>query len=617
MPTRPLTRDRGQLPIEDHGLIGDGATCALVARDGSIPWLCLPDFDSPPFLAGLLDHERGGSFDLELTGLQSADQRYLDDTGVLLTELHGPDGVVEVTDCLTLRAGADLTELVPAGRSELLRLARVVTGRAELTVRLRPKDDVEVREEGGGWALTWPARPDLRLTLWSSHPLAVGADGVLGGTVTLRAGDPLTVALHWSGNTRLQDRQDPDALVHQTAAAWRAWAARIRYEGPQRRLVRRSALTLKLLDHAATGAIMAAATSSLPEEVGGVRNWDYRYTWVRDAAFSVYALRRIGLTTEADSFLAWTLTNAERDGGPKIMYALDGGQPPEEQEDPVLRGWRGSAPVRWGNGAAGQTQHDVYGELMDVAHQWASDGGSVDDHLWTALSALAEQAIEQWRTPDQGIWEIRGAGRPFTYSVAMCQVAVDRALRIADRCGLDHPRERWRAAADEMRAAVLERSWDEERGTFTEHLAEDGERNDGGLDGSLLALPLRGVVPFDDPRMVATVEQVREHLDAGDGLMYRYLHTESDDGLPGEEGAFLLCSFWLVDNLTGQGRLDEAEALFDSLCARATPLGLLSEEIDPRDGSFLGNFPQAFSHLGVVASGWKLAQARAARARRG
>jgi GH15 family glucan-1,4-alpha-glucosidase len=584
----------------------------MVARDGSIPWLCLPDFDSPPFLAGLLDHERGGSLDLELTGLVSADQRYLDDTGVLVTELHGPDGVVEVTDCLTLRAGADLTELVPAGRSELLRLARVVSGRAEVTVRLRPKDDVEVHEEGGGWAITWPARPDLRLTLWCSHPLRA-EDGGLSGTVTLRAGDPLTVALHWSGNTRLQDRQDPETLVQQTAAAWRAWAARIRYEGPQRRLVRRSALTLKLLDHAATGAIMAAATSSLPEEVGGVRNWDYRYTWVRDAAFSVYALRRIGLTTEADSFLAWTLTNAERDGGPKIMYALDGGQPPEEEEDPVLRGWRGSGPVRWGNGAAGQTQHDVYGELMDVAHQWASDGGSVDDHLWRALSALAEQAIEQWRTPDQGIWEIRGAGRPFTYSVAMCQVAVDRALRIAERCGLDHPRDRWRAAADEMRAAVLGRSWDEERGTFTEHLAEDGKANDGGLDGSLLALPLRGVVPFDDPRMVATVEQVREHLDAGDGLLYRYLHSESDDGLPGEEGAFLLCSFWLVDNLTGQGRLDEAEALFDSLCARATPLGLLSEEIDPGDGSFLGNFPQAFSHLGVIASGWKLARARAGR----
>lgn len=612
MPTRPLTRDRGQLPIEDHGLVGDGATCALVARDGSIPWLCLPDFDSPPFLAALLDHERGGSLDLELTGLRAADQRYLDDTGVLLTELHGPDGVVEITDCLTLRAGADLTELVPAGRSELLRLARVVTGRAELTVRLRPRDDVQVQEEGGGWALSWPAQPDLRLSLWSSHPLSVAEDGSLGATVTLRAGDPLTVALHWSGNTRLQDRQDPETLVQQTAAAWRGWAARIRYEGPQRALVRRSALTLKLLDHAATGAIMAAATSSLPEEVGGVRNWDYRYTWVRDAAFSVYALRRIGLTTEADSFLAWTLTNAERDGGPKIMYALDGGQPPEEREDPELRGWRGSGPVRWGNGAAGQTQHDVYGELMDVAHQWTTDGGQVDPHLWTALSALAEQAIEQWRTPDQGIWEIRGAGRPFTYSVAMCQVAVDRALRIADRCGLDHPRDRWEAASREMRAAVLERSWDEGRGTFTEHLAEEGTPNDGGLDGSLLALPLRGVVPFDDPRMVATVEQVRAHLDAGDGLLYRYLHSESDDGLPGQEGAFLLCSFWLVDNLTGQGRLDEAEALYDSLCARATPLGLLSEEIDPRDGSFLGNFPQAFSHLGVIASGWKLAQARRA-----
>jgi GH15 family glucan-1,4-alpha-glucosidase len=607
--TRPLTRTDGFLPIEDHGLIGDGSTCALVGRDGSVPWLCLPDFDSPPFLAGLLDAERGGSFVVAPVGLEAAAQRYLDDTGVLRTELAAPGGVVELTDCLTLRSGADLSELVPAGRSELLRLARVVTGTVDLTVRLTPRDDVTVTREGGAWRIHWPARPDLRLSLWCSHDLDVTPDGSIGGVVRLRAGERLTATLHWSGNTRLLDRTDPARLVHQTTQSWRSWAGRLRYEGPQRQLVRRSALTLKLLDHMPTGALMAAATSSLPEEIGGVRNWDYRFTWVRDAAFSTYALRQVGMGSEAAAFLAWTLTNAERDGRPAIMYALDGGQPPPEREDPGLSGYRGSGPVRWGNGAAGQTQHDVYGELLDVAHLWVRSGGSVDEHLWSVLDRLTEGAIENWTTPDQGIWEIRDAGRPFTYSVAMCAVAVDRALRIAEACGLDHPRERWRAEADRIRSAVLERSWDPDRNTFTEHLADRGGSARGGLDGSLLALPLRGLLPADDPRMVATTEAVRRHLDAGDGLLYRYRHEESTDGLPGGEGAFLLCSFWLVDNLTGQGRLAEAHELYDSLCGRANELGLLSEEVDPGTGAFLGNFPQAFSHLGLIASGANLARA--------
>ncbi|WP_209307727.1 glycoside hydrolase family 15 protein [Geodermatophilus sp. DF01_2] len=609
MPTRPLTRIDGFLPIEDHGLIGDGATCALVARDGSIPWLCLPDFDGRPFLAGLLDAERGGSFTVTPVGLRAAAQRYVEDTGVLVTELHGPDGVLELTDCMTLRGGADLEELVPPGRSELLRLARAVSGSVEVDVRLTPLDPVQVTPEGGGWRIRWAPRSDLHLVLWSSHRLDVARDGSIGGRVALRAGEQLTVALHWSGNTRILHRTDPAQLVDRTVAAWRSWAGGLAYEGPQQALVHRSAVTLKLLDHAATGAIMAAATSSLPEEVGGERNWDYRYTWVRDAAFSTYALRRIGMTSESESFLAWTLTNAERAGGVSIMYALDGSPPATEWEDVTLSGYRGSGPVRWGNGAAGQHQHDVYGELLDVAYQWVRSGGEVDDHLWQLLSRLTERSVERWATPDHGIWEIRDTGRPFTYSVALCSVAVDRALRIADTCGLPHPRERWRAELDRMRAALLDRAWDPDRQTFTEHLADAEGRGRGGLDGSLLALPLRRVVAAEDPRMVATTEAVRRELDAGDGLLYRYLHTESPDGLGGQEGAFLLCSFWLVDNLTGQGRLDEAHALYDSLCGRATELGLLAEEVDPGSGAFLGNFPQAFSHVGVISSGWTLARA--------
>ncbi|GGF95137.1 glucoamylase [Rhodococcoides trifolii] len=608
-PTRSLEPVDGHLPISDHGLIGDGQSCALVARDGDIGWLCLPRFDSPPFLAGLLDADRGGSFTVAPVDLRGGEQRYHDDTAVLTTTLDGPAGTVEVTDAMTLRSGADLTELASASRGELVRIARVTRGTVELVVRLAPKAATVFVDEAGEWNVSTQSHPDVPLRLLSSHRLTVADDGSLGAIVTLRAGEVLTVSLHWSGETRLKPTLDPNGLIEQTEAAWRRWMEHVEYEGPQRRLVRRSALTLKLLDHSTTGGIMAAATSSLPEHVGGVRNWDYRYTWVRDAAFSTYALRRIGLTTEADAFLSWTLACAERDGKPSIMYALDGGQPPEEWEDDTLSGWRGSAPVRWGNGAAGQTQHDVYGELLDVAYQWARAGGRIDDHLWDVLTALTEQAIENWTVPDHGIWEIRDAGRAFTYSVTLCFVAVDRALKIADIAGRECPTDRWTSARDEMREAVLEQAFDPEAGTFTEHLSPDGE-NRGGLDGSLLALPLRRIVDFDDPRMVATVDAVWKRLDAGDGLLYRYLHDESSDGLPGKEGAFLLCSFWLVDNLTGQGRLDEAENLYDSLCARANHLGLLSEEIDPSDGSFLGNFPQAFSHIGVISSGYRLAQAR-------
>ncbi|WP_104524337.1 glycoside hydrolase family 15 protein [Blastococcus atacamensis] len=613
MPLRPLTRTDGYLPIEDHGLIGDGVTCALVARDGAIPWLCLPTFDGEPFVAGLLDAERGGTFAVTPVGLREAAQRYLPDTGVLVTELHAADGVLELTDCLPLRAGADLAEPVPAGRGELLRTARVLSGTVEVDIRLAPRDGVQVRSELGAWRIRWPARPDLDLLLWCSSPLTLTGDGAIAGKARLREGERLTVTLQWSGQTHTRARSEPEALVDQTAASWRAWADRLTYSGPQADLVRRSALTLKLLDHVPTGAVMAAATSSLPEGIGGERNWDYRYTWVRDAAFTGYALRRIGMEEESHAFLTWTLRNVERRGGVDIMYALDGEPPATEWLDATLSGYRGSGPVRWGNGAARQVQNDVYGELLDVAYQWMRAGGEVSEPLWLALRTLAEQAIAHWQTPDNGIWEVRSAGRPFTYSVAMCHVAVDRALRMANLLGLPHPRERWQAEADRIHRTLLEEAWDPDRGTFTEHLTPPGTGDRGGLDGSLLSLPMRRIIPADDPRMVATTEAVRRYLDAGDGLLYRYLHTESPDGLEGTEGAFLLCSFWLVDNFAGQGRLDEAQALYDSLCGRATELGLLAEEIDPATGSFLGNFPQAFSHVGVISSGWNLGRALAAR----
>ncbi|OFJ51785.1 glycoside hydrolase family 15 protein [Mycolicibacterium grossiae] len=610
-PTRPFGPRDGQLPISDHAVLGDGSTCALVRRDGALPWLCVPRFDAPPLFAGLLDARRGGSWSIAPEGLSGGEQRYVDDTAVVITTLSGAGGTVEVTDFQALRSGADLTELGTAARGQLVRVARVVSGSVRLRIAFTPRHG-RFGRHGGDWTIASPDHPVLPLRLRSSHPLHDDGDGTLAATVTLRAGQTYETSLVWAPERRIEVGTPTATLLARTERAWRQWATHIDYEGPQRHLVRRSALTLKLLDHSSTGGIMAAATSSLPEWVGGERNWDYRYTWVRDAAFSTYSLRRIGLTSEADAFLAWTLGCAERDGGPSIMYALDGGQPPAEHTDPTLSGWRDSAPVRWGNGAAGQTQHDVYGELLDVAYQWVRAGGHVDDHLWSILAGLADAAAAQWRSPDHGIWEIRDTGRPFTYSVAMCQVAVDRALRIAEATGRTSSVERWRRSVKEIGYALDHGAWDAERGTFTEQLSGDGSHR-GGLDGALLALPLRRVVDFTDPRMIATVEAVRRDLDAGDGLLYRYRHDVSSDGLAGPEGAFLLCSFWLVDNLTGQGRIDEALSLYDSLCARANHVGLLSEEIDPRDGSFLGNFPQAFSHIGVIASGHRLTRAMGSR----
>ena len=587
-------------PLEDLGLIGDGATVALVGLDGGIYWLCLPRFDSEPVFCGLLDRDRGGHFTMTPDGLTEARQRYEPDTGVLVTELRSPTGLVRLTDALALRSGADLTDDVPGGRGELVRSAVVLDGSVRLRVELEPRGGAQAWMAASGLRLNPSRRPDLQLHLRSSRPLSG-----LHGTYDLRQGDSLDVVLSW-GRSHRHHRFDAGAMLAGTAAAWRQWMTHFSYEGLQEPLVRRAAITLKLCDHWVNGSLVAAPTSSLPAPVGGVRNWDYRYTWIRDAAFTVFALRRIGFGTEADAFLGWVLDAFEQSRQPRIMYDLDGSPVPDEREDPELEGYRRSAPVRWGNGAADQRQHDVYGEILDCADQWARSGGQLEPPLWAALAQLADMAGDAWRQPDQGIWEVRSEGRVFTYSAAMCQVALDRAATIAERHGLPGPVPAWRAAAAKLRQTIINQSWDEDAQTLSEHL--DGG---GSLDASLLALPLRQVLPADHPRMVATTAAVAERLSAGDGLLYRYLHHDSPDGIAGDEGAFLLCSFWLVENLALQGRLDEAGQLYASLCARASPLGLLPEQIDPSTGEFIGNFPQAFSHIGVIASGVTLARALA------
>jgi GH15 family glucan-1,4-alpha-glucosidase len=598
----PLAYRDGYPPLEDVGLIGDGSTAALVARDGAVVWLCVPRFDSAPLFCSILDHRRGGCFRVAPEGVVEARQRYEPDSGVLVTELRSPTGLVRVTDCLTLRSGADLTEDTAAGRGELLRSVAVLEGEVALAVEVAPRGGATAEPSGRGLRIAVAGRDDLDLRLLATVPL----DG-LRSTARLVAGEQAHLVLRWGGGG-LHHHPQPAALLQATLDGWRRWMRKVTYEGPHQPVVRRSIVTLKMLDFVDTGAMVAAPTSSLPEQVGGVRNWDYRYSWVRDAAFSVYAFRRVGLEAEARGFLGWVLDSIDRHGRARVLYTLDGGRPPPEREDPELEGYRRSAPVRWGNAAADQRQHDAYGEILDCAYQWVAAGGDLEPVLWGRLSELVERARVVWSTPDHGIWEVRSATRPFTYSAAMCHVALDRGARLAERLGLPGDVSGWRREAEQVRSAILDLAWDDDRRTLTEHLGT------GALDASLLALPLRRVVDARHPKMVRTVEAITERLGAGGGLLYRYLPDESDDGLPGHEGAFLLCSFWLVDNLAAQGRVEEAMALYEGLCARAGPLGLLPEEIDPATGAFVGNHPQAFSHVGVVSSGMNLGRVLRGRA---
>jgi GH15 family glucan-1,4-alpha-glucosidase len=593
-----VSRRDGYLALEDMGLIGDGTTSALVALDGSVEWLCLPRFDSEPLFCGLLDTTRGGRFTLAPEVITEARQRYVPDTAVLVTEMRSPTGALAVTDALGLRLSADLSDDAPAGRQELIRSAVVLDGSVRVRVQIEPRGGASAQPAAGGMSVDAWRRPDLDLHVRSNRTL----DG-LSSVHELHAGERLNVVLSWGGAHR-HHRFDEDTVVAATADSWRRWMQGFAYEGSEEPLVRRAALTLKLCDDWSNGALIAAPTSSLPAPVGGVRNWDYRYTWIRDASFSVYALRRIGFGLEAGAFLGWVLDTFEHGSAPKIMYDLHGGPVPDEVVDGELEGYRRSAPVRWGNGAADQRQHDVYGEVLDCAYQWVRGGGPLDQHLWDRLAALADLAADAWRLPDQGIWEVRSEGRVFTYSAGLCQVALDRAARLAELLDVRGTVSTWRRAAAELRDTILEGSWDEDAQTLSEHI--DGG---GGLDASLLALPLRRVVSAQHPRMVATTTAIAERLSAGNGLLYRYLHEDSPDGLPGDEGAFVLCSFWLVENLARQGQLDKASELYASLCARASTLGLLPEQIDPSSGEFCGNFPQAFSHIGVISAGVTLDRA--------
>lgn len=591
-------------PIEDYAIIGDRVTCALVSKRGSIDWACFPRMDSPSVFARILDAGKGGYWSISPTVPFEVTRRYLPDTNVLETTFRTPDGEAVLVDFMPTQS-ADFERL---GESAIVRILTGVRGAIPFRVHFEPRFDYarattawSVHERAGVRA----AHFDEALTLHTAVPLRIEGPAAV-GDFRLGSGEVQTFVASYRRPAPLFWRSNVEEAAHRalqsTEEYWRNWIARCEYEGLYADLVRRSALVLRLLDYAPTGAIVAAPTTSLPEEIGGCRNWDYRYSWVRDTTFTLYAFHVLGYHEEGETFLSWVLDMTR--GQPqslRVLYGIGGEQENVEFELPHLEGYMGSRPVRVGNGAQRQRQLDIFGELLDVAYFEFKCGCSISQELWPLLRAAVDYVCEVWREPDFGLWEVRTAPRHFVYSKVLCWVAVDRGIRLAKAEKLPADLERWEATAAEIRETVLRHGYDPERGAFVESF---GHRD---LDAAVLALPLRGFIAADDPRMVSTVERIIAELSV-DGLIRR-TSPSFEDGLPGDEGAFLLVNFWLVDCLALMGRLDEARSRFEFLVGLANDVGLYSEMVDPKTGRFLGNFPQAFTHVALISSAANLAAA--------
>ncbi|HET7323243.1 MAG TPA: glycoside hydrolase family 15 protein [Halococcus sp.] len=582
-------------PLEDYGLIGNLETCALVGRDGSIDWCCLPHLNSSSVFAAILDDDKGGRFAIQPAGEYEAEQQYLERTNILQTTFHTDSGTATVTDFMPLSPDNEGSQ--PKVRA-LYREVTCTDGTVSLDVTFSPRFDYARAETtlesvSNGVLATGEAR---RVSLTSPVTLDV-RDSDARASYTLSEYDTQWFVLQ-HGMRAPTDPEACEGLLADTAEFWRNWAhscdGSCRFEGYGHDAVVRSGLVLKLLTYRGTGGITAAPTTSLPEVVGGMRNWDYRYNWVRDGAFTVRAFGNLGDAAEAENYLDDFL-DLSRSVHPEEMqplYGLQHGSTYEEEELDHLSGYRDSAPVRIGNGAASQLQLGMYGELVLGIYQLAESDRSIAGHDWNGIRKIVEYVREVWDEPDAGIWEMRSGPKHFVHSKAMCWVALDRAIKMADENGFDAPLDDWRADREEIKATVIERGFDEGKNSFTQAYDDDQ------LDASLLLVPLTGFLPFDDPHIEGTIEAIREELTTEEGLVYRYEHDE----LPGEEGAFVLCSFWLVDCLACMGHTDRAREIYENLIEYISPLGLVSEEIDPDTGELLGNYPQAFSHIGLVNS---------------
>ena len=597
------------LPIGDYALLSDCRSAALVSRAGSVDWLCFPRFDGPSVFARLLDDD-AGHFAIRPAGQAEVTRAYLDQTMALETTFRTATGVAVLVDAMAVGRNDRGHDLGAGSPGVLLRRIACTEGQVEVEVEYRPRPEYGLIHPllaviPGGLAARGGAD---RLLL--SAPVDLRVDGATAtARFAVRAGESLGFALQhgrmWEPALRAWSQEEIATRLDDTLEGWRSWSAMHQsYEGPWRELVHHSGRVLQALTFAPTGAIVAAPTTSLPETVGGERNWDYRYTWVRDASLTMEALWVAACPDEANKFFAFLADAAasqlQRGVDLQIMFGIGGERDLTERGLGHLAGWRGSRPVRVGNGAWDQRQLDVYGELLGAARQLADHLGGLAPSARAFLVQAADAAAARWREQDQGIWEVRGGPRDFLYSKLMCWAALDCAIALADQVGATDRLDGWMATREEIRQAILEQGWSARAGAFTQAFGSDE------LDASALMMPIVGFLPGDDPRMRATIDAIAERLTDERGLVYRY---RAHDGLAGDEGTFLLCTFWLAQAQALAGEVERARSTFERAIAYANDVGLLAEEVDPATGELLGNFPQAFSHIGLVNAAWAISQA--------
>jgi GH15 family glucan-1,4-alpha-glucosidase len=584
-------------PIENYGVIGNMRSIALVGVNGSIDFLCYPNFDSPTVFAALLDDERGGYFQIQPQLKQKrVRQLYLPDTNILLTRFLADDGVAELTDYMPIGTDGEQP-------NEIIRTLTVIRGEVDFNMRCQPRFDysrcgyaVNIEERCATFSPASDTCPPM--ALYSAIPLQQNSEDVA-SQFTLRAGEKVTFVF---GGVRPRGQQPEMEFIeqrfHETARFWRGWIAKSKYKGRWREMVNRSALMLKLLISREHGSLIAAPTFSLPEEIGGVRNWDYRFTWLRDATFTLYALIRLGFVEEAEAFIDWLkgrLSDDAERGPLQVMYGVDGRQKLDELTLDHLQGYEHSAPVRIGNAAYHQLQLDIYGEMMDSIYLANKYGDPISYAAWQEVQRILEWLGKNWQRPDQGIWEVRGGAREFLHSRVMCWVAFDRALRLAQKRSLSGPLDSWQRTRDAIREDIFTKFWDEELQSFVQ------AKGTKDLDASVLLMPLMRFISPVDPMWRSTMKAIEARL-VEDTLVRRYEAERTHvDGLPGEEGSFTACSFWYVECLARAGELEKAQLLFEKLLGYANHLGLYSEEIGP-SGQHLGNFPQAFTHLALIST---------------
>jgi len=590
------------LNLEDYGIVGNQETCALVGRNGSIDWLCIPFLDSPSIFATILDLERGGVFSITPLLKYHSFQRYIEDTNVLVTEFTTATGEAQITDFMPpIEAGKEFRMLLRKIEGTRLEAIFEATFRARFDYgrimgALHRDGDVVCASTDEGKLFLFGAD----FTLDDSEATA---------TITVKEGETKWVGVMWSEHCTPPAADESENLLRATVEFWSHWSrshdrSASVYSELAHNLAMRSALTLKLLINPRKGSIAAAATVALPESVGGIRNWDYRFAWVRDASFTAQALYHLGYPQEAKEYRNWVmdiLRSSDDLSAVKPLYPIHDEAKTEEGDVEGLGGYRGSGPVRVGNKAVQQTQLDLYGEVVNTVFDTARYGEEIDASVWTAVHRICDHLCDNWTKKDRGIWEMRTEPKDYVHSKLMCWVALDRGIRICERHRFDAPLGKWRQSRKDMRQAILHNGFSTRMNSFVQCFDSED------LDATSLLIPIHGFLPAKDPRVQSTIDVVWRGLSAGKGLLYRY---RADDGLAGKEGAFVLCSFWLVAALAVSRRIDEANSVFQEMLRHAGPLGLYSEEVDPRDGRLIGNFPQAISHIGLINAALHLGVAK-------